>query len=159
VLSAGGGGAGAGAGGGSVAAAPDASAAAIEPAYQMAVVVDDAAMGVSEVVRGDDLLASTARQILLYRALGLGDRIPAFCHVPLVTGDDGRRLAKRHGDTTIARYRREGVSAERIVGLLAGWLGIEGVREARPRDLLGRFDLGRVPRGAVVFDPRAFPAT
>ncbi|HVY63132.1 MAG TPA: glutamate--tRNA ligase family protein, partial [Planctomycetota bacterium] len=123
------------------------------PSYQLACAVDDAAMGITEVVRGDDLLASTARQVLLYRALGFAARIPAFCHVPLVTGADGRRLAKRHGDTTIARYRREGVRAERIVGVLAGWLGIDGVREASPRDLLQRFDLARVPRGPVVFEP------
>ncbi|MGI9472061.1 MAG: glutamate--tRNA ligase family protein, partial [Rubripirellula sp.] len=68
-----------------------------EPSYQLAVVVDDAAMGVTEVVRGDDLIASTFRQIELYRALDLP--VPRFAHVPLVCGADGRRLAKRHGDT------------------------------------------------------------
>src|SRR5438477_9482864 len=67
-------------------------------AYQLAVVVDDAEMGVTQVVRGDDLLDSTPRQILLYRALGLQDRLPTYTHVPLVIGTDGRRLAKRHGD-------------------------------------------------------------
>lgn len=67
------------------------------PAYQLAVVVDDAEMGVTEVVRGDDLIPSTPRQLLLYSALGLTP--PSFAHVPLVVGEDGRRLAKRHGDT------------------------------------------------------------
>src|SRR5262249_19195583 len=123
-----------------------------DPAYQLAVVVDDAAMGVNEVVRADDLLPSTARQLLLFRALGLGPP-PAWLHVPLVVGPDGRRLAKRHGDTTIAAYRRAGVPAARVVALLAGWLGIEAGEEARPRDLVGRLDLGRVPRGPLVFDP------
>ena len=92
--------------------------------YQLAVVVDDAAMGVTEVVRGDDLLSSTASQLLLYRALGLP--APTFFHVPLVLGPDGRRLAKRHGDTRVALFREQGVSAERIVGWLAQTLGIEG---------------------------------
>ncbi len=67
------------------------------PAYQLAVVVDDAAQGVTEVLRADDLLPSTPRQLLLYRALGLV--APQFAHVPLVVGKDGLRLAKRHGDT------------------------------------------------------------
>ena len=66
-------------------------------AYQLAVVVDDAAMNITQVVRGNDLLDSTPRQILLYRALGLEDRIPKYTHLPLVVGADGLRLAKRHG--------------------------------------------------------------
>jgi glutamyl-tRNA synthetase len=121
------------------------------PAYQLAVVVDDAAAGVTEVVRGDDLIPSTPRQLLLYRALGL--TAPEFAHLPLVVGEDGRRLAKRHGDTRLSALRADGVSAEALVGLLAwscGWL-------ARPepvaaRDLLPRFDLRAVP-------PRPFVLT
>src|SRR5262249_62385540 len=73
------------------------------PAYQLAVVVDDADMGITEVVRGDDLVSSTPRQILLYQALGWA--APPFAHVPLVVGPDGRRLAKRHGDTRLATLR------------------------------------------------------
>src|SRR4051812_24839666 len=69
------------------------------PAYQLAVVLDDAGSMVSHVVRGDDLLDSTPRQMLIYRALGLVDRVPSYYHLPLVVGTDGRRLAKRHGDT------------------------------------------------------------
>src|SRR5205823_2514620 len=83
------------------------------PAYQLAVVVDDAAMNVMHIVRGDDLLDSTPRQILLYRALGLSQRIPRYMHLPLVAGTDGRRLAKRHGDTRLAHYRDQGVPAGR----------------------------------------------
>jgi glutamyl-tRNA synthetase len=72
------------------------------PAYQLAVVVDDADMGVTDVVRGDDLLDSAPRQVLLYRALGLAGRVPKYYHLPLVVGPDGRRLAKRHGDTRLS---------------------------------------------------------
>src|SRR6185369_2602524 len=92
------------------------------PAYQLAVVVDDADNGVTVVVRGDDLVSSTPRQLLLYRALGL--TAPAFAHVPLVVGPDGRRLAKRHGDTRLSSLRAAGVRPEQVVGLLAwssGW--------------------------------------
>lgn len=94
------------------------------PAYQLAVVVDDARQGVTQVVRGDDLLGSTSRQLLLYRLLGLGP-VPAYTHLPLVVGPDGRRLAKRHGDTRVDTYRDRGVPAERIIALLARWSGID----------------------------------
>jgi glutamyl-tRNA synthetase len=88
------------------------------PAYQLAVVVDDAALGVTEVVRGDDLVPSTPRQLMLYAALGW--RPPAFAHIPLVVGPDGRRLAKRHGDTRLSALRAAGVRPEALLGLL-GW--------------------------------------
>src|SRR5262249_57690456 len=90
------------------------------PAYQLAVIVDDAAQGVTEVIRGDDLVSSTPRQLLLYRALGLPP--PAFTHIPLVVGPDGRRLAKRHGDTRLPTLRAPGVAPEALVGLLP-WSG------------------------------------
>ena len=124
-------------------------------AYQLAVVVDDADMGITDVVRGDDLLDSTPRQILLYRALGLEDRIPTYCHLPLVIGPDGRRLAKRHGDTRLATYRDAGVPASRVLALLASWCGIEATGDdlRSAADLLGRFDLARLPRDSLVFDP------
>lgn len=117
--------------------------------YTLAVVVDDAAMGVTEVVRGDDLLAATPAQILLQRALGLPT--PAYCHVPLVVGPDGKRLAKRHGDTRIASYRAAGVRPERLIGALAascGWAG-KGESLALP-DLLPRFSLGTIPSAPFV---------
>ena len=125
-------------------------------AYQLAVVVDDAEMGVTDVVRGDDLLDSTPRQILLYRALGMEDRIPTYCHVPLVIGPDGRRLAKRHGDTRLATYREAGVPAARVLALLASWCGIERSGDddmSTASDFIGRFDLARLPRTPIVFDP------
>lgn len=125
------------------------------PAYQLAVVVDDLAAGVTQVVRGDDLLESTFRQILLYRALGEGLRIPKFIHLPLVVGRDGRRLAKRHGDTRISMYRALGVEGGRILGLLAKWCGIEtrDLNIRHPRDLLDRFDLRTISKSAIVFGP------
>lgn len=122
------------------------------PAYQLAVVVDDAAQGVTEVVRGDDLVASTPRQLLLYRALGLAP--PRFTHVPLVVGPDGRRLAKRHGDTRLAALRSAGVRAEALLGLLAwscGWL--EGIEPISARALLPRFRLDAIPPPPFVLRP------
>jgi glutamyl-tRNA synthetase len=122
------------------------------PAYQLAVVVDDAAMGVTDIVRGDDLIDSTPRQILLYEALGLADRIPNYCHLPLVVGTDGRRLAKRHGDTRLAYYRDLGVSAGRVLALLARWCGIEGVGDrVTSTELVGRFKLQSLSKSAITF--------
>jgi glutamyl-tRNA synthetase len=114
-------------------------------AYQLATVLDDAAAGVSDIVRGDDLIDSTPRQILLYRALGLPDQIPSYTHVPLVVGSDNRRLAKRHGDVRIAGYRERGVPAGRVVALLAKWCGIDAGVSAMPGDLVGRFHLNKLP--------------
>ena len=121
-------------------------------AYQLAVVVDDAAAGVTDIVRGDDLLDSTPRQIILYRALGLGDRIPQYWHLPLVIGEDGRRLAKRHGDTRLATYRQAGMTAGEILALLARWCGVSSLTSiCSSADLVGRFDPARMPRTAIVF--------
>ena len=93
-----------------------------QPAYQLAVVVDDIRQGVTDVVRGDDLLSSVARQTLIYQALDAPP--PKWWHVPLVVGPDGRRLAKRHGDSRLITYRRAGVCPERIIGLIASYSGI-----------------------------------
>ena len=117
--------------------------------YTLACTVDDLLMGVTEVVRGDDLLAATPAQILLARALSKamdGCRLPSYCHVPLVVGRDGKRLAKRHGDTRIATYREQGKSPEEILGFLAascGWA--EKGEFVSLCDLLTRFDLGTIP--------------
>lgn len=120
------------------------------PAYQLAVVVDDASMGVTHVVRGDDLLDSTPRQILLYRALGLESKLPAYYHLPLVVGEDGRRLAKRHGDTRLATYRLAGVKPHRVLALLARWCGVEAGDAMAANDLLSWFSLHRLPREPIV---------
>ncbi|NCC49857.1 MAG: tRNA glutamyl-Q(34) synthetase GluQRS [Spartobacteria bacterium] len=113
--------------------------------YMLAVVVDDAAMQVTEVLRGDDLLAATHRQVLLHRALDVP--LPTYIHVPLVVSEEGRRLAKRHGDTRIASLRNRGIPAARVVGLLAWWCGWAAWGEQlMPADLLPRFDLQSLPR-------------
>ncbi len=121
------------------------------PAYQLAVVVDDADLGITEVVRGDDLVPSTPRQILLYQTLRLP--VPRFIHVPLVVGPDGRRLAKRHGDTRLATFRATGGGPQALVGLLAwscGWL--PKAKPVTARELLPLFRLDRIPREPWVFD-------
>jgi glutamyl-tRNA synthetase len=94
------------------------------PAYQLSVVVDDLDAGVTHVVRGDDLLDSTPRQILLYRALNAPQSIPSYFHLPLIKGPDGLRLAKRHGDSRLSHYRSLGVPAARVLGLLADWCNL-----------------------------------
>jgi glutamyl-tRNA synthetase len=122
------------------------------PAYQLAVVVDDAANGVTEVIRGDDLLPSTPRQLQLYAALGLPP--PAFAHVPLVVGPDGRRLAKRHGDTRLATFRQAGVRAEALLGLLAwscGWL--KDPVPVTAQELVAHYRLDTIPRRPFVLVP------
>jgi len=118
--------------------------------YALAVTVDDAAMGVTEVVRGDDLLPATPPQVLLYQALGVP--VPAFFHVPLVVGPDGRRLAKRHGDTRVASFREAGVAPERLIGFLARSLGLlENERPIGLCSLIGLLDPARIPRGPLVY--------
>lgn len=119
------------------------------PAYQLAVVVDDAQMGITEVVRGDDLLPSTPRQLLLYQALG--QVAPQFAHVPLVVGEDGRRLAKRHGDTRLSALREAGVRPEALLGLLAwscGWL--DRSEPVTVNELLPQFSFEAIPRTPFV---------
>lgn len=122
------------------------------PAYQLAVVVDDAAMGITEVVRADDLLPSTPRQILIYRALGFSP--PQFAHVPLVLGNDGQRLAKRSGDTSLAHLRARGIAPARIVGRLAFLSGlIDRDEPVAARELIAHFDFARIKKAPVVVDP------
>ena len=118
--------------------------------YQLAVVVDDARQGIDQVVRGDDLLASTPRQMLLYDRLGLGPP-PSYYHLPLVIGEDGRRLAKRHGDSRLVHYREQGVSRERVLGLLAEWCGLGERRETTIDEFVHRFSIDTVPADAIVF--------
>lgn len=128
------------------------------PSYQLATVIDDARQGVTDVVRGDDLIRSTGRQMMLYRFLGehlavhLANVQPRYWHLPLVIGEDGRRLAKRHGDMRIAFYRENGVPPERIIGLLAKWSGLLADRKTlSATEFADGFDIGALPNQPAVF--------
>jgi len=126
------------------------------PAYNLAVIVDDAAQGVGEVVRGDDLLSSTPRQLHLASLLGL--RAPSYAHVPLVLAPDGSRLAKRHGAVTLDDRRRLGASVSDVLSDLVRSLGlIEADDTINPDDLgalAATFVPDRLPREPWVLDDR-----
>ncbi|MEI3377915.1 MAG: tRNA glutamyl-Q(34) synthetase GluQRS [Coriobacteriales bacterium] len=120
-------------------------------AYQLVCVVDDIASGVTQVVRGSDLLSSTPRQILLYELLDAP--IPEFAHHPLLLAADGRRLSKRDGDSTIASMRERGIAPETVIGYLAQLAG--QVEEAEPmsaRELVGIFDASKIPTRDMTVD-------
>jgi glutamyl-tRNA synthetase len=117
------------------------------PAYQLAVVVDDADQGVDQVVRGDDLIDSTPRQIVLARLLGLPQ--PSYAHVPLVLGPDGQRLAKRHGAVTLADHRPEEALAWMATSLNLAQPG----ERPKAQDLLHRFDPEQLPREPTAWLP------
>lgn len=124
-----------------------------QPSYQLAVTVDDARQGITHIVRGSDLLDSAARQSLLRRALGI-DPVPHHYHMPLVRGSDGKRLAKRHGDTRIDSYKDQGVPPERILALLARWAGIPGNPGSLSiQTFTEAFRVDTMPRGDVTFTP------
>ncbi|QAY65693.1 tRNA glutamyl-Q(34) synthetase GluQRS [Paenibacillus protaetiae] len=117
--------------------------------YQLAVVVDDALMGITDVLRGYDLMDSTPRQLMLYRALGY--TAPRFAHVPLFMGTDGKRLAKRHGDLSIAALHAKGIPPERITGWLAALAGLAEPGESiAASQLIERFELGALPKEPIV---------
>lgn len=119
------------------------------PAYNLAVVVDDGLQAVTDVVRGDDLLASTPRQVMLQQLLGI--ETPSYLHIPLVFGADGERLAKSHGATTLRELEAAGVSAAQVTGWIARSLDLAGPDELPRLDsLLDRFDPAALPRDVVV---------
>jgi len=124
-------------------------------AYNLAVVVDDAAMGVDQIVRGDDLAASTPRQIALQRILGLPTAPQVeYAHVPLVLGPGGRRLAKRDGAVTLADLASAGIGADEARSRLAASLGLAAEGEAVTMEQLRtRFDPERLPREPAVWRP------
>ncbi len=121
-------------------------------AYHLAVVVDDASQGVTQVVRGDDLWPSTPVHVLLQELLGLPT--PGYLHVPLVLGPDGARLAKRHGAVTLADRAEAGESPERVLGALAATLGWAVPGESLDAGgLLDRYDPDRLPAEPSVWRP------
>jgi len=124
-------------------------------AYQLAVVVDDAAMEITHVLRGDDLLDSTPRQILLYHLLGLTP--PNFAHVPLLYGNDGHRLSKRQRALSIAALRRSGVTADSVIGYLAWKAGlIDEYMPTTAASVVGCFDLKKLTVGRIVAEEDFF---
>ena len=123
-------------------------------AYQLAVVVDDALMGVDEVVRGSDLLSSTPRQLWLYRELGLTP--PKFYHLPLLLASDGRRLSKRDGDQSLENLR-EKYTPEEIIGKLAFACGLQASpAPTTPQALARTFDWSQVPKSDIVLPENLF---
>ena len=124
-----------------------------QPTYQLSVVCDDIDMAITHVVRGDDHISNTPKQILLY--LAFGAPIPQFAHVPLILGSDKKRLSKRHGATSVTEYQRQGYLPEAMVNFLAllGW-SPGGDQELFTRDeLVERFALEGISGGNAVFNP------
>jgi len=122
------------------------------PTYNFAVVVDDAKMQISHVIRGDDHLSNTPRQVQLYRALGY--RLPKFVHLPMILGRDRARLSKRHGATSVLEYERLGYTADGLINYLAllGW-SLDGKTEFfTRRSLIDKFSLKRVSKNPAAFD-------
>lgn len=120
-------------------------------AYQLAVVADDGATGVNQVVRGRDLLLSTPQQLYLQQVLSLPH--PTYYHTPLLLAPDGRRLSKREGDLSLKSLSKR-FSPRELVGLLAHWAGLLPTpRPLTPKDLVGEFSWSRVPRADIVVDP------
>lgn len=122
------------------------------PAYNFAVVVDDAAMAVTHVVRGEDHISNTPRQILIYEALGL--TAPTFAHLSLVLGPDHAPLSKRHGATSVAEFRERGYLPEALANYLGllGWSPGDGEEVVAISEMARRFDLSKVTHSAAVFD-------
>jgi glutamyl-tRNA synthetase len=124
------------------------------PSYQLAVVVDDHDMGVTEVVRGDDLALSTYRQLAILKQMGW--QVPRYFHVPLVLDADGRRMAKRQGDS-LFYFRQQQISPQAIIGYLAHSLGlIKRIQPVTPSQLIGTLDWSKLPRGPTRFTGSPF---
>ncbi len=123
------------------------------PVYNLAVVSDDIEMGITLVLRGDDHLSNTPKQILIYRALGAP--LPTFAHVPMILGPDGRRLSKRHGATSVEAYRVQGILPEALFNFLAllGWSPGDDREVMEPSELIEAFSLARILKKSAVFDP------
>ena len=124
------------------------------PTYNFATVVDDAMMGITHVIRGDDHLSNTPRQVMVYEALGAP--VPEFAHISMILGADGKKLSKRHGATSVEEYRDAGYLSDAFVNYLAllGW-SLDGETTVIPRDVLAsRFSLDRISKNPATFDPK-----
>ena len=123
------------------------------PVYNLAVVSDDIAMEITHVIRGDDHLSNTPRQLLLYQALGATP--PMFAHVPMILGPDGRRLSKRHGATAVGEYRDRGILPHALTNFLAllGWSPGEDRELMTTEEMISLFSVERINKKSAVFDP------
>jgi glutamyl-tRNA synthetase len=124
------------------------------PIYNMAVVSDDIAMRITHVIRGDDHISNTPKQLVLYRALGVS--APRFVHVPMILGSDGRRLSKRHGATAVGEYRLAGILPAAMVNFLAllGWNPGDDTELFTTDELVRRFSLDGINPKSAIFDPQ-----
>ena len=123
------------------------------PIYNLAVVSDDIDMRITHVIRGDDHLSNTPRQILLYVALGAA--VPTFAHLPMILGPDGKRLSKRHGATAVGEYQEQGILPQALTNFLAllGWNPGDDQEIMMAHELITRFSLERVNKKSAIFDP------
>ncbi len=124
------------------------------PVYNMAVVSDDIAMGITLVMRGDDHISNTPKQVLLYRALEA--ELPQFAHVPMILGDDGKKLSKRHGATAVGDYQYKGLLPTAMLNFLAllGWSTGDDTEVMTMAQLVQRFDTAGLQKKAAVFDTK-----
>jgi glutamyl-tRNA synthetase len=123
------------------------------PIYNLAVVSDDVHMRITHVLRGDDHLSNTPKQIMLYRALGAPE--PRFGHLPMILGPDGRRLSKRHGATAVGEYREAGILPQALNNFLAllGWNPGDDQEVMLEHELIARFSIDRIGKKSAIFDP------
>lgn len=124
------------------------------PTYNFATVVDDALMRITHIIRGDDHLSNTPRQIIVYEALG--HKVPVFAHLSMILGTDGKKLSKRHGATSVEEYRDQGYDSDAFVNYLAllGW-ALDGKTTIISRDTLAReFSLDHISKNPATFDPQ-----
>jgi glutamyl-tRNA synthetase len=122
------------------------------PTYHLSVVADDIAMGITHIIRGDDHLSNTPKQILLYRALGLEP--PIFAHLPLILGDDKKRLSKRHGAVSVLEYRETGILSPALFNFLAllGWSPGDNLELLTKEQLVEKFSFEGINKAGSVFD-------
>ncbi len=126
------------------------------PVYNFAVVMDDALMEVSHVMRADEHLSNTVRQLMLYRALGY--QPPIFVHMPLILGPDRQKLSKRHGATSVSEFREQGYLPQSLINYLSllGWSSPDGREILTREELIELFDLDRINNSSAIFDPKKF---
>ncbi|MBA4156435.1 MAG: glutamate--tRNA ligase [Gemmatimonadetes bacterium] len=123
------------------------------PTYNLAVVSDDIEMRITHVIRGDDHLSNTPKQVLLYRALGAA--VPVFGHLPMILGQDGKRLSKRHGATAVGEYAHQGILPQTLANFLAllGWSPGEDREIMTREEMVSLFSIARINKKSAVFDP------